>query len=162
MASRKRPTPDKTTKETPVEKQTKQGKERLHISVTVPSLSGMNSETTEAVLSEVKTNIFNSINNAELQQSLDEWTRKNQSENKIEERDYYLLKSVITEYLDSFMLFGYSMKGERIIVQHAQSPRDKDAIMEFLKTIFIQQQQTNFLDTQDDDYEDEDDEEELD
>jgi hypothetical protein len=165
MASRKRPTPNKSSKETPVEKQTKQGKERLHISVTVPSLSGMNPETTEAVLSEVKTNIFNSINDAELQRSLDDWARKNQSENKIEERDYYLLKSVITEYLDSFMLFGYNMKGERIIVQHAQSSRDKDAIMEFLKTIFIQQQQTNFLDAQDEDggYEDgEDDEEELD
>lgn len=160
MASRKRSTPNKTTEEASNKNTPKQTGDRLHISVAVPSLSGIDTDAAEAVLSEVKTNIFNSINNAELQRSLDDWAKKNQTENRIEERDYHLLKSVITEYLDSFMLFGYNTKGERIIVQHAQSARDRDAVMEFLKTIFIQQQQTNFLDLSDED-EDEDDEQDL-
>lgn len=152
MASRKRPTSKSKEKDTPKEST----KNRLHISVAVPSLSGMDPEASAAVLNEVRNNIFNSINDAELQSSLDKWIKENHSENNIQERDYHLLKSVITEYLDSYILFGYDTKGERIIVQHANSARDRDAIMEFLKTIFIQQQQTNFLDLEDDqDLEDE-------
>ena len=51
------------------------------------------------------------------------------------------------------MLFGYNTEGERIIIQHAENARDRDAVMEFLKTIFIQQQQSNFLDIESDDEE---------
>jgi len=162
MASRKRLTPkDKSEKNS--DKNINTTGNRLHISVAVPSLSGLNAKDTQAVLEEVKQNIFNSINDAELQQSLDVWTKQNQTENKIEERDYFLLKSVITEYLDSYMLFGYNTKGERIIVQHANTPRDRDAVAEFLKTIFLQQQQNNFLDLEDDGFNDqEDDNDKLD
>jgi hypothetical protein len=143
MASRKRPSTKEVSDKS--EKQNKTEGNRLHISVAVPSLSGMDSVTTAAVLEEVKTNIYNSLNDAELRKSLDKWAKENQSENSIEERDYHLLKSVITEYLDSYILFGYDTKGERIVVQHANNSRDQDAIMEFLKTLFLQQQQNNFL-----------------
>jgi len=136
---------------------------KLQISVDVPSLSAMDPNTAAQIISEIKTNIFNSINDAELRKSLDKWVRDNQDESQITERDYTLLKSVITEYLDSFMLFGYNTQGERIIIQHAKTPKDRDAVMEFLKTIFIQQQQTNFLDVEnmEDDEDDEDDQEDL-
>jgi hypothetical protein len=147
MASRKKPSPKDNTDKNPQPENNKKG--RLHISVAVPSLSGMDPTATAAVLEEVRNNIFNSINDAELQKSLDVWVKENQTQNNIQERDYLLLKSVITEYLDSYILFGYDTKGERIIVQHANNSRDRDAIMEFLKTIFLQQQQTNFLDLED-------------
>jgi hypothetical protein len=38
------------------------------------------------------------------------------------------------------------MKGNRIIIQNFNNARDRDAVMEFLKTIFIKQQQDSFLD----------------
>lgn len=158
MAPRKKPTPKVNSKGSQ-DQTAKPEKNRLHISVAVPSLSGMDATATAAVLEEVRNNIFNSINDAELQKSLDTWVKENHSENNIEERDYLLLKSVITEYLDSYILFGYDTKGERIIVQHATNARDRDAIVEFLKTIFVQQQQTNFLDLEDREFDDEDEDE---
>jgi hypothetical protein len=157
MASRKKPTSKKTT-DSNLEPKEESTKNRLHISVAVPSLSGIDAAATAAVLEEVRNNIFKSINDAELQKSLDTWVKENQTQHNIQERDYLLLKSVITEYLDSYILFGYDTTGERIIVQHANNSRDRDAIMEFLKTIFIQQQQNNFLDLESDI--DEEDEEE--
>jgi len=133
--------------------------QKLQISVAVPSLSGMDASVASQIISEIKNNIFNSINDAELKSALDKWMKENHNDVQIAERDYMLLKSVITEYLDSYILFGYNTKGERIIVQHANSARDRDAVMEFLKTIFMQQQQTNFLDLEDSyDEDDEDDE----
>lgn len=165
MASRKRSTPkDKSEKNS--DKNINTSGNRLHISVAVPSLSGLNAKDAQSVLEEVKQNIFNSINDAELQHSLDVWTKQNQTDIKIEERDYHLLKSVITEYLDCYMLFGYNTKGERIIVQHTNTPKDRDAVVEFLKTIFIQHQQNNFLELEEEGFEasgdEENDEDELD
>lgn len=132
-------------------------KGRLQISVAVPSLSGLDSESTAAVINEIRNNIFNSMNDAELQRSLDKWIKENHSDNQTIERDYLLLKSVVTEYLDSYMLFGYNTQGERIIIQHANNPKDRDAIAEFLKTIFLQQQQSNFLDMNGEDMDDDQD-----
>lgn len=131
----------------------KQATKRLQISVAMPTLSALDEKMSDQVISEVKTNIFNSINDAELQKALDRWIKDNHTESKILNRDYHLLKSVITEYLDSYVLFGYNTEGERIIIQHAESARDRDAAMEFLKTIFIQQQQSNFLDIESDEEE---------
>lgn len=120
---------------------------KLQIAVAVPSLSGVDEDTAKQILSEVRANIYNSINDAELQRALDKWFKDNQSDNKIQERDYHLLKSVITEYLDSYILLGYNTKGERILIQHVPVAKDQDAIMEFLKHIFVQQQnQYRFLD----------------
>lgn len=145
------PAPKKKKPEDKVEKKSSSTKNKLQISVAVPSLSSLDENEAAQVISEVKANIYNSINNAELQRALDKWVRENHSENKIQTRDYNILKSIITEYLDSYILIGYSDKGERYIVQHAESARDRDAIMEFLKTVFIQQQQNNFLEAENDD-----------
>lgn len=123
---------------------------KLQIAVAVPSLSGVDEATAKQILSEVKDNIYNSINDAELQRALDKWFKDNQSESKIQERDYLLLKSVITEYLDSYILLGYNTNGERILIQHAPAAKDQDAILEFLKNIFIQHQnQYKFLEEDD-------------
>ena len=87
-----------------------------------------------------------SINDVELQKALDKWLKQNIQDNKIMSRDLTLLKSIISEYLDSYLLLGYSMEGQRIVIQSFNTAKDKDALMEFLKNLFIQQQQNNFLD----------------
>jgi hypothetical protein len=110
---------------------------------TTENLSSVNDE---VVMKEVAEKIFGQINNKELEKSLDRWLKENSNRTAIALRDLDLLKSIITEYLDTFIVFGYNVEGERIILQHYTTARDRDAIMEFLKTIFIKQQQDNFLD----------------
>lgn len=115
----------------------------------VPSLSS--APTKEITLSDIREKVFSSINNAELEKALDTWLKDNHTENKVTIRDLGILKTQISEYLDAFITFGYNPKGERIVIQHFKNARDRDAIMEFLKTIFIKQQHENFLDIQNDD-----------
>jgi hypothetical protein len=124
---------------------------KMHISVAMPSLSALDPETIAMIESEIKTNIFNSINDSELKNALDKWSKENNTELRVEERDYLLLKSLITEYLDSYVLFGYNTKGQRILIQHAELAKDRDALSEFQKNIFMQQQQSNFMDFEEDD-----------
>lgn len=114
----------------------------------VPSLSAeLSKDELKLVdMNQVAEKVFNEINHKELQKSLDKWLKENQTQNSIAMRDLGILKSIVSEYLDAFVVFGYTLEGERVILQHYQKARDRDAIMEFLKTIFIKQQQENFLD----------------
>lgn len=97
-------------------------------------------------MEEISEKVFNEVNRKELEKSLDRWLKEHNSKNAIAMRDLSILKSIVAEYLDAFIVFGYTLEGERIILQNYEKARDRDAIMEFLKTIFIKQQQDNFLD----------------
>ena len=117
-----------------------------------PSLSSVDSISNKIETTPVDTNeelqkkIFDAISNVELQKSMDKWLKENKKDNAISIRDLSILKNIITEYLDTFLIFGYNTTGERIILQNFKNARDRDAIMEFLKTIFLKQQHENFLD----------------
>jgi len=116
-----------------------------------PSLSSQtlienNQKLSEKEISDIQNKVFDAINNLELQKSLDKWTRENEANNNVTKRDFALLKGIISEYMDCFLIFGYNTRGERIMIQSFNKPRDRDAIMEFLKTIFLKQQHENFLD----------------
>lgn len=95
---------------------------------------------------EAKEYALEAINNTELQKALDKWIIDHQQEHKILSRDLNLLRSIISEYLDTYIVFGYNLEGDRIVIQNCNTSRDKDALMEFLKNIFIKQQHNNFLD----------------
>jgi hypothetical protein len=97
-------------------------------------------------MEEISEKVFNEVNRKELEKSLDRWLKEHNSKNAIAMRDLSILKSIVAEYLDAFIIFGYTLEGERVILQNYEKARDRDAIMEFLKTIFIKQQQDNFLD----------------
>jgi hypothetical protein len=117
----------------------------------IPSLSSEKTSTQKVGMSKdeilaLNEKVFAAINNLELQKSLDKWLRDNSQNNMIAKRDLSLLKGVITEYLDSFLVFGYNTEGDRVIIQNFKTAKDRDAIMEFLKTIFLKQQHENFLD----------------
>ncbi len=100
----------------------------------------------DADVQELNKKVYAAINNLELQKSLDRFLKENRTQQQTAIRDLGLLKSIITEYLDSFILFGYSIDGERVIIQNFEKSKDRDALMEFLKIIFFKQQQENFLD----------------
>lgn len=115
----------------------------------VPSLSSVDIQLVtdeEQALDKIKKSVYATLNNNELEKALDTWLKNHNTENKIAMRDLSVLKTTIMEFLDVFLLFGYDMKGNRIIIQNFNNARDRDAVMEFLKTIFIKQQQDSFLD----------------
>ena len=111
-------------------------------SQTIQQKKGMS----DADVQELNKKVYAAINNLELQKSLDKFLKENKTQHQTAMRDLNLLKSIITEYLDSFILFGYSIDGERVIIQNFEKSKDRDALMEFLKIIFFKQQQDNFLD----------------
>lgn len=101
---------------------------------------------TKKQVEELNERVYEAVNDLELQKSLDRWLRENTHQNQVIRRDINILKNSICEYLDSFLVLGYTMEGDRIIMQHFKTPKDRDAIVEFLKTIFLKQQHENFLD----------------
>jgi len=117
----------------------------------IPSLSSDQSITpkvkiTAKEVEQIHKKVFDAVNNLELQKSLDKWLKENHQHQQVAMRDLGLLKAIISEYLDSFLVFGYNLDGERVILQNFSKARDRDALMEFLKIVFIKQQQENFLD----------------
>ena len=115
----------------------------------VPSLSSVEVQFVsdeEQALDKIKKSVYATINNNELEKALDTWLKNHSSEQKIAIRDFSILNKTIMEFLDVFLLFGYDMKGNRVIIQNFNNARDRDAVMEFLKTIFIKQQHDSFLD----------------
>lgn len=117
----------------------------------VPSLSSVDLQVSEPTVDEIREKVFTSMNNLELEKALDVWLHKHHHDNKVAMRDLNILKSIITEYLDAYILFGYSTQGDRTIIQHFKNAKDRDAMMEFLKTIFLKQQHENFLDIDEED-----------
>jgi len=118
--------------------------------VKTPSLSSENVKTfngmSDSEIKELEEKVFTAVNNLELQKSIEKWSKEKNNKTKISERDLTILKNHIIEYMDSFLLFGYTFDGERIIMQNFDKPKDRDAMMEFLKIVFYNQQQDNFLD----------------
>jgi hypothetical protein len=126
-------------------------KKKVSKETNIPSLSSENVTVKKSGMSpeEIKNlndKVFSAINDLELQKSLDKWLRDNAQNNAITKRDLSLLKNIVSEYLDSFLVFGYNTHGDRVIIQNFKTAKDRDAIMEFLKTIFLKQQHENFLD----------------
>jgi hypothetical protein len=120
-------------------------------STNIPPLSSENTSVqsqgmTKEEIKLLNDKVFSSVNNLELQKSLDKWLKEHSQNNMITKRDLGLLKSIVGEYLDSFLVFGYNTEGDRVIVQNFKTAKDRDAVMEFLKTIFLKQQHENFLD----------------
>lgn len=105
----------------------------------VPSLSTVKIE-------DVEEKILTAINNQELQKGIEKWLKDNKENQRELNRDLNLLGSVISEYLDSFILFGYNLDGERVIIQNYNKPKDKDALMEFLKIVFLKHHQGEMYD----------------
>jgi hypothetical protein len=98
-----------------------------------PSLSSV-------TISEIQEKVMTAVHNQELNKSMDSWLKQNEGRRNIGVRDLELLSSIISEYMDSFIMFGYNLEGERVVIQHYQKPKDRDAMMEFLKIVFFKYQ----------------------
>jgi hypothetical protein len=107
-------------------------------STNINSLSASNQiEITETL----EQKLYDTLNTAELKKSMDKWLRTVEGKNATIFRDLSILKGINEEYLSSFITLGYTMEGERVVLQSYSCPKDKDALMEFLKNVFIQNHQ---------------------
>lgn len=91
----------------------------------------------------IQNRLHDALNAVELKKSMDRWLKTNEGRNSVTMRDLTILKGVNEEYLNSFIILGYTMEDERVVIQSYKNPKDKDALMEFLKNVFIQQTQQN-------------------
>jgi hypothetical protein len=57
-------------------------------------------------------------------------------------KDLEHLDHIAEEYLNSYMILGYDINGEKISIMHAETPHDRDALVEHLRTTLL-----NFLGT---------------
>lgn len=93
------------------------------------------------ITDDLEQKLYDTLNTAELRKSMDKWLRTAEGKNATIFRDLSILKGINEEYLSSFITLGYTMEGERVILQSYSCPKDKDALMEFLKVVFIQNHQ---------------------
>lgn len=91
----------------------------------------------------IQNRLHDALNAVELKKSMDRWLKTNEGQNSITIRDLTILKGVNEEYLNSFIILGYTMEDERVVIQSYRNSKDKDAMMEFLKNVFIQHHQQN-------------------
>jgi len=55
-------------------------------------------------------------------------------------KDLEHLDVITQEYLNSYMILGYDINGEKVSIMHAETPHDRDALVEHLRTTLL-----NFL-----------------
>jgi hypothetical protein len=52
-------------------------------------------------------------------------------------QDLEHLDSVVSEFLGSFMILGYDINGEKVLIMHATNPHDRDALVEHMRTTLL-------------------------
>lgn len=48
-----------------------------------------------------------------------------------------VLKNILSEYFDSFMIMGYDVNGERTVVRSSKNDRDDDSAIELLRFVLL-------------------------
>jgi len=75
--------------------------------------------------------------NKQFLDQINSFLKKKDNSHKESLNDYKVLQLNIGEFLESFITFGYTFSGQRVLIQNYPSPRDKDALLEFLKNVFV-------------------------
>jgi hypothetical protein len=118
----------------------KKNLKKTKIESTISSLSSKK----EDAFDDIEKKLYDTLNAVELKKSMDRWLKTTEGRQATILRDLGILKGINEEYLDSFLVLGYTMDGERVIMQSYKSPKEKDALMEFLKVVFLQNHHGGF------------------
>lgn len=51
--------------------------------------------------------------------------------------DLQHLDTIVAEYLQTFMILGYDINGEKVCISHASTPAARDSLIEHLRTTFL-------------------------
>ena len=76
-----------------------------------------------------------SINDVIEQAFMRFYTAENTKRHKL--KDLYHLDTIVEEYLQSYMILGYDINGEKVCITHAKTPAERDSLIEHLRTTFI-------------------------
>lgn len=68
-----------------------------------------------------------------------EVTRYNKSAMEEKHVNYSVLKKILDEYLDSYIIMGYSPNGDDYILRKADSPKDRRALTHLAEELFTGQ-----------------------
>ena len=103
--------------------------------VTPPSITPFEQLTKED--QENLTKFINSLNlippTAQTQpETIEELLKENSTE-----KDFDALAPIILEFMKSFIVIGYSLKGERILITYASNQQQRDALLEQLRLVFL-------------------------
>lgn len=52
-------------------------------------------------------------------------------------KDLEHLDTIVGEFLNTFMILGYDLNGEKVCIMHAINPHDRDALIEHLRTTLL-------------------------
>jgi hypothetical protein len=63
------------------------------------------------------------------------YTNSVSKQNKI--KDLKHLDVIVAEYLQCFMILGYDLSGEKICISHASTPAARDALIEHMRSTFL-------------------------
>lgn len=61
---------------------------------------------------------------------------------KAARNDYHALHAIASEFLGDFIILGHTVDGQRIAIQHADSPVELDALVEFGRKVLIRLAET--------------------
>ena len=64
-------------------------------------------------------------------------TNKGKMPKRDSKNDYRNLLSINSEWLDSFMIIGYDMSGEEVVLTNTKNTKDYNAMLNVLKKAFI-------------------------
>ena len=62
---------------------------------------------------------------------------ENATIHKAKVKDLEHLDKIVSEYLQAFIILGYDINGEKVSITHANSPHDKDAVIEHLRSTLL-------------------------
>jgi hypothetical protein len=110
----------------------------------IESTTSTLSSTNEDTINNIERKLYDTLNAVELKKSMDRWLKTTEGRQATILRDLGILKGINEEYLDSFLVLGYTLEGERVIMQSYKNPKEKDALMEFLKVVFLQNHHGGF------------------
>lgn len=48
-------------------------------------------------------------------------------------KDFEVLSTIVSEYLKTFVIFGYGFDGQRVFISSAKTPQEQDALAEHLR-----------------------------
>lgn len=84
---------------------------------------------------EVTANIQNQINDVIEQAFARFYVASKNKQNKM--HDLQHLDTIVAEYLQSFMILGYDINGEKVCISHAATPAARDSLIEHLRSTFL-------------------------
>lgn len=92
-------------------------------------------EEREKVLKEFKNVLFNMLGEQKAKSVLPEDKQDLTKQKPLDDKSVAMLRAMNSEYLKNFVVFGYDMLGERVIITSSKISEDKDSILEMSKNI---------------------------